>query len=146
MTPAQIEKAAEDYVESLRKDENFVSTEMYRDVRIKAVIHGFNLSLEKIRELEKKSENALKDCDEYCEAWEKAKDQITALETQNKELVEALEDANEFTSSILEDMQHYFENKCIPTVDEVNACSIADSLLRIIIAKYKSKLKAAKDE
>ena len=53
-----------------------------------------------------------------------------------KGLVEALESANEFTSSILEDMEHYFDNKCCPTADEVNQCAIADSGIRLALEAY----------
>ncbi len=50
-------------------------------------------------------------------------------------LTEALEELNEHTSSHLEDMTHYFENRCIPTVDEVNMCANADSTVRYAPAK-----------
>ena len=39
--------------------------------------------------------------------------------------VTQLAELKEFTASILEDMNHYYDNKCIPTLDEVNQCIIA---------------------
>lgn len=57
-----------------------------------------------------------------------------------KEMGDELKELNDFTSSILEDMEHYFDNKCCPTVDEVNQCAIADSKLRLIIGKYRKFL------
>lgn len=69
-----------------------------------------------------------------CDCREK---KFIELEAKLKVAVEALEDANDFSSSVLEDLQHYFENKCIPTVDEVNQASITDSQLRYAIAKLK---------
>ena len=56
------------------------------------------------------------------------------------ELAEALIEANEFTSSILEDMEHYFENKCCPTADEVNQAAIADSMIRLARGKLEAYL------
>lgn len=58
------------------------------------------------------------------------------LKKENEKLKDALSDAVDYTSSHLEDMQHYFENKCISTSDEVNQCAIIDSQLRIILNKY----------
>lgn len=62
-----------------------------------------------------------------------------ALEVMKEaeKLVEALIEANEGTSSALEDMQHYFENKCCPTADEVNQIAINDSNIRLAIGKWK---------
>lgn len=53
-------------------------------------------------------------------------------------LVDALEDAIEALSSNLEQMQHYFENQCCPTVDEVNQLANADSRARIALAAFRS--------
>lgn len=60
--------------------------------------------------------------------------------------VEAMEELNEFTSSIVEDMEHYFENKCVPTADEVNQCAIADSKLRYAVGKAAEILGRIRDE
>lgn len=53
------------------------------------------------------------------------------------ELVLDLEDCLDDVACTLDNMQHYFENKCCPTSDEVNQCSFADSKLRYAIAKIK---------
>ncbi len=52
------------------------------------------------------------------------------------ELRDAFYELIEGSSSALEDMQHYFENKCCPTMDEVNQLAIADSQARIAIAAF----------
>lgn len=76
----------------------------------------------------------------------------TALESENAKLaaqvadfLAALQDANEFTSSILENMEYYFDNRCCPTADEVNICAIADSQIRYVLAKH-TKLKGGENE
>lgn len=53
----------------------------------------------------------------------------------------ALVDAVEHTSTHLEDMEHYFDNKCVPTVNEVNQCASADSRLRLAIGQTTEALK-----
>jgi hypothetical protein len=60
---------------------------------------------------------------------------ITVMADRIEELEGALTEAIEHTSSNLEDMEHYFENKCCPTVDEVNQVSVADSHLRLALQK-----------
>lgn len=57
------------------------------------------------------------------------------LRTQLAKLTDALENANELTSSVLEDLEHYFDNKCCPTADEVNQAAIADSQIRLALAE-----------
>jgi hypothetical protein len=59
-----------------------------------------------------------------------------------KQQRDALENAVEHTSSNLEDMVHYFDNKCVPTVDEVNQVAIADSELRMTIAVTAEALRS----
>lgn len=61
------------------------------------------------------------------------------LDKSNAELKNALYDLIEHTSSNLENMQHYFENKCCPTMDEVNQCAIADSQARLVYAKFSKQ-------
>jgi len=64
-----------------------------------------------------------------------------AAELANKKisgLIDFLYELNEFTSSHLEDMEYYFDNKCCPTKDEVNQVAIADSQLRLFLGKLKS--------
>lgn len=64
-----------------------------------------------------------------------------AAEDANKKiepLIDFLCELNEFTSSLLEDMEHYFDNKCVPTKDEVNQVAIADSQLRLFLGRLKS--------
>lgn len=51
--------------------------------------------------------------------------------------IDALEDANDFSASNLERMEHLFDARCIPTVDEVNQCSLADSELRLALSKIQ---------
>lgn len=65
---------------------------------------------------------------------------IARLVKALKLAIEQIEDAVEHTSSNLEDMQYYFENKCVPTVDEVTQCAIADSKLRYAIGKIEAAL------
>lgn len=50
-------------------------------------------------------------------------------------LLDCIEELSDFTSCHLENIQHYFENKCIPTAEEVNQCAIADSEIRYALAK-----------
>jgi hypothetical protein len=50
-------------------------------------------------------------------------------------LSEELQELSEHTSTHLEDMGHYFDNKCCPTVEEVNACAAADNSVRIALEK-----------
>ena len=65
---------------------------------------------------------------------------ILALLDDRKALLEALQNANEHTACVLEDMQHYFENQCIPTADEVNQCAICDSEIRVAIAASEARI------
>lgn len=55
----------------------------------------------------------------------------------------ALHEAVEHTSSNLEDMEHYFDNKCCPTMDELNQVVIADSKLRMAIAQIETAVASA---
>lgn len=50
----------------------------------------------------------------------------------------ALHEAVEHTSSNLEDMEHYFDNKCCPTMDELNQVVIANSNLRMAIGQIEA--------
>lgn len=50
-------------------------------------------------------------------------------------LESALWNAIEAMSATLEDMQHYFENKCVPTLDELNRFCVAESLARLAFGK-----------
>lgn len=60
------------------------------------------------------------------EQMNKFKDAKLATYKQTLDLaVNELTELKEFTASILEDMNHYYDNKCIPTLDEVNQCIIA---------------------
>lgn len=72
------------------------------------------------------------------------KDRLASLHAALLKCVEALEETNEFTSSILEDMEHYFENKCCPTAEEVNQCAIADSQIRYALADLRKALEECK--
>lgn len=74
----------------------------------------------------------------YCAAHSDMEKTHVPLSEVNK-LVEALEEQNEFTCSILDNMQHYFDNKCCPTMDEINQCVISDSNLRMVIGNFKTK-------
>lgn len=75
--------------------------------------------------------------------------QTTAIISELIEIIkiqsEKLNELNEFTSSVLEDMEHYFDNKCVPTLDEVNQCVIADSLLRVCIGQTTTRLQKLRD-
>ena len=71
-------------------------------------------------------------------------DRLAPLHAALLKCVEALEETNEFTASILEDMEHYFENKCCPTAEEVNQCAIADSGIRYAIAQLRKALEECK--
>lgn len=62
----------------------------------------------------------------------------TYMQAEMDKLVEALEGLGEFTATHLDDMEHYFDNRCVPTVDEVNACAVADSEVRLAIASYRA--------
>lgn len=53
------------------------------------------------------------------------------------ELEDFLIEHNEFTASFLEDIEHYHDNKCCPTSNEVNQVATADSMLRLVIVKLK---------
>lgn len=53
------------------------------------------------------------------------KAQLQAKDAVIEIAVNELVELKEFTASILEDMNHYYDNKCIPTLDEVNQCVIA---------------------
>ena len=66
---------------------------------------------------------------------------LEIVSLQNEKLIEL----NEFTSSVLEDMEHYFDNKCVPTIDEVNQCAIADSLLRVTIGQTNTRLQKLRE-
>lgn len=48
---------------------------------------------------------------------------------------EALDDAADSIRGLLDNMEHYFENQCIPTADEVSQCASAYSQLRWKTAK-----------
>jgi hypothetical protein len=61
--------------------------------------------------------------------------QLAARDALIGKIADALDELVEHTSTHLEDMQHYFDNKCCPTVDEVNACAVADSNLRLLIGQ-----------
>lgn len=62
---------------------------------------------------------------------------INELQAEVEILRKSLEDALEGTSAHLDNLQRYFENKCIPTVDEVNQFSIVDSNLTLAVARFK---------
>lgn len=53
---------------------------------------------------------------------------------------DALEELNEFTFSALEDIKHYFDNKCLPTLDEVTKFAIADSLAQKSLSETNAQL------
>jgi len=65
--------------------------------------------------------------------------QLEAALAREEALVGALEDANEFTTTHLEDMEHYFDDKCIPTAHEVNQCAMADSAIRLALGKWRKE-------
>jgi predicted dinucleotide-utilizing enzyme len=58
-----------------------------------------------------------------------------SLQAKLEIATEALYESIEAMSSSLEDMNHYFENKCIPTAQEINQLAIADSKARYAYAK-----------
>ena len=102
-------------------------------------------------ELTKQLEEALKSTDTginwnrtFRNGMQHEKDRLAPLHAALLKCVEALEETNEFTSSILEDMEHYFENKCCPTAEEVNQCAIADSQIRYTIACLRKALEECK--
>lgn len=59
------------------------------------------------------------------------------LKAENEALRKALEEAREGVSAHLDNLQHYFENKCIPTAEEVNQFSNVDSQLALALLKFK---------
>lgn len=59
------------------------------------------------------------------------------LQKQNKELIETLTDALEVTESLEDDMQHYFDNGCCPTISELNQVFSLTLRLKEVLAKYK---------
>lgn len=63
------------------------------------------------------------------------------MNEQLRRIRERLQDAVEGTSCNVEDMIHYFENKCVPTLDEVNNSANADSNLRLAIDLFDEFLK-----
>lgn len=71
----------------------------------------------------------------YCKPWSDVSD----LEKKFEIVMNALEEAGNFTACQLDNMEHYFDNKCIPTMEEVNQCAIADSYIRLAIAKVRGK-------
>lgn len=74
----------------------------------------------------------------------KAGANFTLTSSLVKQMAEALEDALETLNNQTENMQHYFDNKCVPTVDEVNQCALNEASLRIAIGRYEAALKELK--
>ena len=104
-----------------------------------------------MRELTEKLEQALKFTDtvinwnaSFRNGMQHEKDRLAPLHASLVKCVEALEETNEFTASILEDMEHYFEDKCCPTAEEVNQCAIADSQIRYALADLRKALEECK--
>lgn len=71
-------------------------------------------------------------------AYQSLQQKVSELEVENKRLRDLIDETREGTSSCLENLQHYFENKCCPTADEVNQFSIVDSTLALETTKWKA--------
>lgn len=70
------------------------------------------------------------------------KDENAKLKKKLERAVEALEDAYEFIDGVQDNLFHYYENKCIPTIYEVNAPVSASAGIRVVIAELKKELEA----
>lgn len=125
IVPRKVHKDYEHNVADVADEVEYIAAAMNYAPNLVLEIEKLKAELKQHSELNRKLANHNADKTEL----------ITKLTRQRDEYLAALQEANEFTSSVLEDLEHYYDNKCIPTADEVNQASIADSRLRYVIGK-----------
>lgn len=70
------------------------------------------------------------------------------IPTEVRQAYEAMQEISEGVASVLDDMQHYFGNKCVPTFEEVHKCADIERESRRLLAALEARwpeLKGAKE-